>query len=169
MKNACFQFYKADVTVFSNTLPSLALPLSNPSQPKTIFHWKPHHFQENLCKINLKGMFLTFFSSFPLRLCRNFLKVLKLGIFSKMGWGSWFCEKNFKILIRLSPIWFVFEKMLKWHFWVGMESIEFHCLGLLLIEHVWHVLVNGCVFYTLCQICVSMPCHAPSTHTLGTH
>ena len=107
MKNACFQFYKADVTVFSNTFISLALPLSNPSQPKTIFNSKPHHIQANLCKINLKGMFLTFFSSFPLRLCRNFLRVLKLGIFSKMGWGSWFCEIFFKILIRLSPIWFV--------------------------------------------------------------
>ena len=31
---------------------------------------------------------------------------------------------------------FVFDKMLKWHFCVELDSNEFHCLGLLLIEHV---------------------------------
>ena len=61
---------------------------------------------------------------------------------------------------------FVFDKMLKWHFCVGLDLTELHCLGLLLIEH---VLVNGYVFYTLYPIRAIMPCHAPPKHTLRTH
>ena len=43
----------------------------------------------------------------------------------------------------------VFDKMLKWHFGVVLDSNEFHFLGFTFIELVYHVLIIGCVFYTL--------------------
>ena len=46
-------------------------------------------------------------------------------------------------LVICSVACFVFDKMLKWHFCVGLDSTKFHCLGLPLIDHVSHVLVNG--------------------------
>ena len=41
------------------------------------------------------------------------------------------------------------DEMLMWHFWVVLDSKEFQFLGLPLIELAWHVLIIGCVFYTL--------------------
>ena len=55
--------------------------------------------------------------------------------------------------------------MLKWHFFVSLDSSEFQLLGLPMIDLVEHVLVIGCAFYTLCPICAS-PCLA--MHHLGT-
>ena len=81
-------FYVANVTFFQNHFSSLTLPLSNPSQPKINFHSKTHLFQDNLCKITSRYVFLTLFSSFLLRLCRFKLRVLKFGVFQKRGWGS---------------------------------------------------------------------------------
>ena len=60
-------------------------------------------------------------------------------------------------LVFCSVECFVFDKMLKWHFCVELDLNEFHCLDLLLIEHVCHVLVNECVFNTLCPFFASMP------------
>ena len=72
-------------------------------------------------------------------------------------------------LVFCSVACFVFDKMLKWDFCVELDSNEFQCLGIPLIELGYHVLIIGCVFYTLCPFCASMPCHAPPRHTLGTH
>ena len=43
----------------------------------------------------------------------------------------------------------VLNKMLKWHFDVVLDSNEFQTLGITMIELVYHVLIFGCVFYTL--------------------
>ena len=43
----------------------------------------------------------------------------------------------------------VLNKMLKWHFDVVLDSNEFQTLGITMIEHVYHVLIFGYVFYTL--------------------
>ena len=56
--------------------------------------------------------------------------------------------------------------MFKWHFCIALDSNEFQFLGIPLIELGYHVLIIGCVFYTLCPICASQ-CHA--MHHLGTH
>ena len=52
------------------------------------------------------------------------------------------CIEAFLHLFMHSPLvfcsveCFVFDKMLKWHFCVELDLNEFHCLDLLLIEHV---------------------------------
>ena len=43
----------------------------------------------------------------------------------------------------------VFDKMPKWHFGVVLDSNEFQTLGITMIGLVYHVLIIGCVFYTL--------------------
>ena len=43
----------------------------------------------------------------------------------------------------------VFDKMPKWHFGVVLDSNEFQTLGITIIGLVYHVLIMGCVFYTL--------------------
>ena len=43
----------------------------------------------------------------------------------------------------------VFDKMFKWHFDVVLDSNEVQTLGITMIELVYHVLIVGCVFYTL--------------------
>ena len=43
----------------------------------------------------------------------------------------------------------VFDKMPKWHFGVVLDSNEFQTLGITMIELFYHVLIIGCVFYTL--------------------
>ena len=104
-KTRVFSFIRQMWQFFKHSLFSLALPLSNPSQPKTVTSSKPHNFQANLCKINLKGMFLTFFSSFPLRLCKNYLRVFLNWGFFENGLGFLiFNQIFFKILIGLCPI-----------------------------------------------------------------
>ena len=57
-------------------------------------------------------------------------------------------------------------------FWNCLDSNEFQCLGLPLIDHARHVLIIGCVFYTLCPFFCpnAMSCthYAHTSHTLGT-
>ena len=43
----------------------------------------------------------------------------------------------------------VFDKMPKWHFGVVLDSNEYQTLGITTIIHIYHVLIIGCVFYTL--------------------
>ena len=69
-KTRVFSFYVANVTFFQNHFTSLAPPLSNPLQPKSHFLSKTHLFQDNLCIITSRYVFLTLFSSFLLRLCK---------------------------------------------------------------------------------------------------
>ena len=57
--------------------------------------------------------------------------------------------------------------MSMWHFCDVLDSTESQCLGLLLIEHVWDVLIIECVFYTVSHFvpCHAMPCTS-SAHTM---
>ena len=97
------------MTFFQNHFTSLALPLSNPFQPKSHFLSKTHLFQDNLYSITSTYVFLTLFSSFLLGLCKFSLGFWKLGIFKKgVGVGVLnFVQIFFKILIGLSLIWCV--------------------------------------------------------------
>ena len=51
--------------------------------------------------------------------------------------------------VKYSVAYQMFEKMLKWHFCVVLDFNEFQILGFTLILLVDHVLIIGCVFYTL--------------------
>ena len=51
--------------------------------------------------------------------------------------------------VMYSVAYKVFDKMLKWHFSALLDSNEFQMLGFPMIEFVYHVLIIGCVFYTL--------------------
>ena len=51
--------------------------------------------------------------------------------------------------VKYSDAYQVFDKMLKWHFCVVLDSNEFQILGFTIIDLVYHVLIIGCVFYTL--------------------
>ena len=90
---------------FKNSLFPLHSLSRTPSQPKIIFHSNPFTLKLVFCIFNFKVCFLKHFLLFVLDYAKIKLGFSKLGIFSKMGWGSWFCEKFFKILIGLSPIW----------------------------------------------------------------
>ena len=50
---------------------------------------------------------------------------------------------------------------------IVLNSTEFQSLVLVLFDHMNHVLINLCVFYTLCFLCASMPCHAHIRYSLG--
>ena len=56
--------------------------------------------------------------------------------------------------------------MPKWHFLVVLDSDEYQFLGITMIMHVYHVLIIGCVFYTLCPMsaCPYIS-HASHMHT----
>ena len=43
----------------------------------------------------------------------------------------------------------MFDKMPKWHFGVILDSNEYQTLRITMIRLVYHVLIIGCVFYTL--------------------
>ena len=43
----------------------------------------------------------------------------------------------------------MFDKMPKWHFGVVLDFDKYQTLGITMIMHVYHVLIIGCVFYTL--------------------
>ena len=56
--------------------------------------------------------------------------------------------------------------MSKWHFVVVLVSDEYQTLGITIIFHVYHVLIIGCVFYTLCPVCAySCIGHTSHMHT----
>ena len=56
--------------------------------------------------------------------------------------------------------------MPKWHFAAVLDFDEYQILGIIIIIHVYHVLIIGGVFYTLCPMsaysCID---HAPYMHT----
>ena len=56
-KTRVFSFYVANVTVFQNFFTSLALPLSNPSQPKINFHSNPIIFKQKSLQNHFKVCF----------------------------------------------------------------------------------------------------------------
>ena len=67
------------------------------------------------------------------------------------------------MFMHCSPVSFigahqVFDKMLKWHFGVVLDSNEFQTLGITMIGFVYHVLIIGCVLHTLTKMCLVMPC-----------
>ena len=51
--------------------------------------------------------------------------------------------------VMYSDAYQVFDKMLIWHFCVVLGFTKFQILRFTLIELVYHVLIIGCVFYTL--------------------
>ena len=136
-KTHVFNFFVADVTVFQNFLTSLALPLSNPSQPKITFHLNPIIFKQKSLQNHFKVCFPKHCFHFCLKFCRFQLRVLKIGDFQKLGWGSYFCEIFFKILIGLSPICCV-------------------CIYVGPIRHFKHVLRQisscSCIFHRCCVL-----------------
>ena len=97
-----FSFYVADVTVFQNFLTSLALPLSNPPQPKINFLSTPSFSTKNLCKITSRYVFLNIASIFVLDYAEFRLGFWNLGIF----------EKGVRVLIFVQ----IFSKF--WLVWV---------------------------------------------------
>ena len=111
---------------------SLTMPLLNIFQPKFLFSQNPIIFKLIFCKINFKLCFLKHSFHFCLRLCRNYLRVFKLGIFEK-GVGFMIFKQNFfKFLIGLSPIWFVCICVSPlWHF----KSVLRHFSMCLCIVH----------------------------------
>ena len=63
----------------------------------------------------------------------------------------------------------VFDKMFKWYFCVVLDSNEYQTLENTMIIHVYHVLIIGCVFYTLWPNCAkSYLAHASHRHTICT-
>ena len=61
---------------------------------------------------------------------------------------------------------YVFDKMPKWHFVVVLNSDEYQTLGITMIMYVYHVVIIGCVLYTLCPLNVcSCIGHASHMHT----
>ena len=70
-KTRVFSFYVADETFFQNHFISLVLPLSNPSQPKIIFHSNPIIFKQKSLQNHFKVCFPKhFFFHFCLKFCR---------------------------------------------------------------------------------------------------
>ena len=60
----------------------------------------------------------------------------------------------------------MFDQMPKWHFLIVLDSDEYQFLGITIIIHVYHVLIIGCVFYTLCPMSAcSYVGHASHMHT----
>ena len=103
-KMRVFSFIRLMWQFFKTLLNSFLCLTWTSLNPNLIFNQNHPISNTNLCKISSKVCFLTFFSSFYLRLCRICFRVLKLGIFEK-GVGNYdFGKKNFKILIGLCPI-----------------------------------------------------------------
>ena len=49
--------------------------------------------------------------------------------------------------------------MLKWHFVIVLDSDEYQTLGITMIMHVYHVVIIGCVFYTLLKVQIVCKTH----------
>jgi len=63
----------------------------------------------------------------------------------------------------------VFDKMLKWHFGIILDSNEFQILEFTLIELVYRVWIIGlCVLHTLSPLCLTMPCTCITMHNTCT-
>ena len=75
-----------------------------PLNPKSLFSLTPSFLGKNLCKITSRYVFLNIFFHFCIKFCRFLHRFLKIWDFWKLGWGSYFCENFFKILIGLNPI-----------------------------------------------------------------
>ena len=84
-KTRVFSFYVADETFFQNHFISLVLPLSNPSQPKIIFHSTTIIFKQKSLQNHFKVCFPKHCFPFCLRLCSFQLRVLKFRDFRKTG------------------------------------------------------------------------------------
>ena len=145
MKNMCFQFYMANVTVFQKLSFSLTLPLSSPFHPKIFFHSNPNVFKLVFYFFNFKVCFLKHSLHFCVGLCSNLVRVLKF-------WG--FFEKGLGFL-------FLWKKLSK--FWLGWVSFTVFVSvlapwGILLmywgIFHHVHALFN-CVVHVLMQVSVA--------------
>ena len=58
-------------------------------------------------------------------------------------------------------------------FFVVLDSIEYKFLGIAMIIHIYHVLIIGCVFYTLYPMsvlsCIAQASHMHTTSTLDAH
>ena len=93
------------MTGFQNTLISLAWTLSNPLQPKTIFHSNLIIFKQKSLQNHFKVCFLNIVFIFVLDYADFSLGFWKLGIFENWVRVLNFCENFSKSLIRLSPIW----------------------------------------------------------------
>ena len=89
-KTRVFNFYVVDVTFFQNHFISLVLPLSKPFQPKIIFLSNPIIFMQKSLQNHFKVCFPKHCFHFCLKFCRFQLRVLKIGDFQKLGWGSYF-------------------------------------------------------------------------------
>ena len=75
-----------------------------PFNPKSLFTQTPSFSSKNLYKITSRYVFLNIVFTFVLDYADFSLGFWKLGIFEKLGWGSYFCDNFFKILIGLNPI-----------------------------------------------------------------
>ena len=63
-----------------------------PLNPKSLFTQTPSFSSKNLCKITSRYVFLNIFFIFVSDYADFSLEFWKLGIFEKLGWGSYFCE-----------------------------------------------------------------------------
>ena len=63
--------------------------------------------------------------------------------------------------------------MPKWHFLIVLDSDEYQILGITIIIHVYHVLIIGGVFYTLCPMsaysCIGRASHMHTRYTFAAH
>ena len=67
----------------------------------------------------------------------------------------------------------VFDKMPKWYFLVILDSNKYQFLGIIIIIHVYHVLIIGCMVYTLCPMsacsCIGHASHMHTRCTIDAH
>ena len=100
-----FSFIRQMWQVFKTlSFPSLRFS-QTPFNPKSLNTKTPSLSRKNLCKITSRYVFLNIVFIFDLDYANFSLGFWKIGTFEKLGWGSYFCEIFFKILIWLSPIW----------------------------------------------------------------
>ena len=63
--------------------------------------------------------------------------------------------------------------MPKWHFATVLDSDEYQILGIIIIIYVYHVLIIGGVFYTLCPVsaysCIGHASHIHTRYTFVAH
>ena len=117
--------------------------LSNPFQPKSLFHSNPIIFKQNLCKIFSRcvsnTIFIFYFWIMQI-LCLGFWK---LGISENWVGFSNFCENVINLLIGLSPIWClcIYAGPL-WHFKVVLRHFSNYSCTL---HNSYALLHDGCL------------------------